>query len=181
MTLSIRCSLLEVSLVKSGGMASSLALSGRTNALTDAWPCRSLFTSTSPLPFGPSVERPTMPSADFSPVVKEHCCSFSQFHSHASSQGKGEISRGKTQNLPCVGAGFITHTHCCGWRTSSSRADSSRVCHTSYPVFVHRPAVLDWASSRPYIAVTPLPFSLPRSPLVSTPRLLPVEDSDHRQ
>jgi hypothetical protein len=29
------------------------------------------------------------------------------------------------------------------------------------PVFVHRPAVSDWASSRPRLATTPLPFSLP--------------------
>ena len=33
--------------------------------------------------------------------------------------------------------------------------------HASYPVFVHRPAALDWASSRPRLAATPLPFSLP--------------------
>ena len=33
--------------------------------------------------------------------------------------------------------------------------------HASYPVFVHRPAALDWASSRPRLATTPLPFSLP--------------------
>ena len=32
------------------------------------------------------------------------------------------------------------------WRTSRSRARSSRMHHASYPVLVHRPAVLDWAS-----------------------------------
>jgi len=47
------------------------------------------------------------------------------------------------------------------WRTSQSRARSSRVHHASYPVFVHRPAALDWASSKPSLATTPLPFSLP--------------------
>jgi hypothetical protein len=51
-----------------------------------------------------------MPSADFSPLVKKHYYSFSQFPSHATVRGKGEISRGKTQNLPCVDAGFIKHT-----------------------------------------------------------------------
>ena len=51
-----------------------------------------------------------MPSADFSPLVKKHYYSFSQFPSHATVRGKGEISRGKTQHLPCVDAGFIKHT-----------------------------------------------------------------------
>jgi hypothetical protein len=52
-----------------------------------------------------------MPSADFSPMVRKHYCFLSQFPSHATVRGKGEISRGKTQNLPCVNAGFIKHTH----------------------------------------------------------------------
>ena len=47
------------------------------------------------------------------------------------------------------------------WRTSRSHARSSRVHHASYPVFVHRPAASDWASSRLRLATTPLPFSLP--------------------
>jgi hypothetical protein len=42
-----------------------------------------------------------------------------------------------------------------------SRARSPRMHHASYPVFVHRPAVSDWASFRPRLATTPLPFSLP--------------------
>ena len=50
-----------------------------------------------------------MPSADFSPLVKKHYYSFSQFPSHATVRGKGEISRGKTQNLPRVNAGFIKY------------------------------------------------------------------------
>ncbi len=33
--------------------------------------------------------------------------------------------------------------------------------HASYPVFVHRPAASDWASFRPRLTTTPLPFSLP--------------------
>jgi hypothetical protein len=48
-----------------------------------------------------------------------------------------------------------------GGGTLWSRAHSSRMHHASYPVFVHRPAVLDWASFRPRLTVTPLPFSLP--------------------
>ena len=70
------------------------------------WLCR----RPSPLPFGPSSQRTTMPSADFSPLVKKHYYSFSQFPSRATVRGKREISRGKTQNLPCLDAGFIKHT-----------------------------------------------------------------------
>ena len=47
------------------------------------------------------------------------------------------------------------------WRASRSRARSPQMHHASYPVFVHRPAVSDWASFRPRLAATPLPFSLP--------------------
>ena len=70
-----------------------------------------LFRRPSPLPFGPSSQRTTMPSADFSPLVKKHYYSFSQFPSHATVRGKGEISQGKIQNVPHVNAGFIKHTH----------------------------------------------------------------------
>ena len=73
----------------------------------------------------------------------------------------GEISRGKTRYLHCIDAGFTKCTLHRRWRTSRSRARSSRMHHASYPVFVHRPAVLDWASFRPRLAATPLPFSLP--------------------
>jgi len=37
-------------------------------------------------------------------------------------------------------------------------------CHTSYPVPVRRPTLLDWASFRPHLTMTPLPFSLPLAP-----------------
>jgi hypothetical protein len=40
-----------------------------------------------------------------------------------------------------------------------SRAHWPRLRHTSYPVPVRRPAALDWTSSRPQLAMTPLPFS----------------------
>jgi hypothetical protein len=50
-----------------------------------------------------------MPSADFSPAVNVDSSTLSQFRSHATSQGTVEISRGKTQNLPHVNAGFIKH------------------------------------------------------------------------
>jgi len=70
-----------------------------------------------------------------------------------------QISRGKTQNCPCVSAGFIKHAPLGRWRTSLSRANSSRACHTSDPVRVPRPALSDWASFRPHLTMTPLPFS----------------------
>jgi hypothetical protein len=50
-----------------------------------------------------------MPSADFSPAVNVDPSTFSQFQSHATSQGTEEISRGKTQTLLRVNAGFIKH------------------------------------------------------------------------
>ena len=71
----------------------------------------------------------------------------------------GEISRGKTQNCPCISAEFIKHTPLGRWRTSLSRASSSRVYHTSDSVRVPRPALSDWASFRPYLTIEPLPFS----------------------
>jgi hypothetical protein len=51
-----------------------------------------------------------MPSADFSHAVKVDHSTLSQFQSHATPQGTWEISRGKTQNLPCISARFIKHT-----------------------------------------------------------------------
>ena len=51
-----------------------------------------------------------MPSADFSPAINLDFSTLSQFRSHATSQGTEEISRGKTQNVPRVSAGFIKHT-----------------------------------------------------------------------
>ena len=50
-----------------------------------------------------------MPSADFSHAVRVDRSTLSQFQSHATSQGTWEISRGKTQNLLRVNAGFIKH------------------------------------------------------------------------
>ena len=70
-----------------------------------------------------------------------------------------QISQGKPQNVPRVDAGFIKHSPC-GWRTSQSRARSSRVYHPSYPVPGRRPARLDWASSRPHLAVDALALLL---------------------
>jgi hypothetical protein len=60
----------------------------------------------------------------------------------------------------------IYKAHPRGWRTSLSRASSFRVYHTSHLVPVRRPACLDWASSRPHLTMTPLPFSLPSAPLI---------------
>ena len=70
-----------------------------------------------------------------------------------------QISQGKTQNVPRVDAGFIKYTPC-GWRTSRSRARSSRVHHTSYPVPVRRPARVAWASSSPHVVVGALALLL---------------------
>jgi len=56
----------------------------------------------------------------------------------------------------------------CGWRASWSRAHSPRTYHTSYPVSVRRPALSDWASSRPRLATTPFG----PSPSLAAPRKL---------
>jgi hypothetical protein len=69
------------------------------------------------------------------------------------------ISQGKTQHVPRVDAGFLQYTPG-GWGTSRSRARSSRVHHTSYPVPVRRPARVDWASSRPHLTVDALALLL---------------------
>jgi len=51
----------------------------------------------------------TIPSADFSHAVNVDPSTLSQFQSHATPQGTWKISRGKTQNLLRVNAGFIKH------------------------------------------------------------------------
>jgi hypothetical protein len=63
-----------------------------------------------------------------------------------------QFSRDSPPTVPRVDAGLITYTPC-GGRSSPSRARSSRVDHTSDPVPVRRPARVDWASSRPHLAV----------------------------
>jgi hypothetical protein len=109
----------------------------------------------------------TIPSADFSHAVKVDRSTLSQFQSHATSRGTWEISRGKTQNFPCISARFIKHTP----------ADGELRCHVParsgyttphIPAFggIRRPACLDWASFRPHLTMTPLPFSLPSAPLI---------------
>jgi hypothetical protein len=121
-----------------------------------------LFQSPRGEPFGPSVfrqPRPTTPFADLFLAVRGNRFPLSQFLPHAESQGTRKISRGKTQNVPRVDAEFIKHTPTGRWRTSRSRARSSRVYHTSDPVRIPRPALLDWASFRPHLTMTPLPFS----------------------
>jgi len=70
-----------------------------------------------------------------------------------------QTSQGKTQNFITRKRRIYKAHPIRGWRTSWSRAHSSRVYHTSDPVPVRRPALLDWASSRPRLATTPLPFS----------------------
>ena len=63
---------------------------------------------------------------------------------------------------------YKVHHNFRGWRTSLSRANSSQVYHTSYPVLVHRPALSDWPSFRPRLTTTPLAFSLPSAPRINT-------------
>ena len=85
---------------------------------------RKLLLSFDPLPGNRSGLRPangtTMPSADFSHEVRADYSTLSQFQSHATSQGTWETSQGKTQNSPCVDAGFIKHTQ---------TADGGLRCH----------------------------------------------------
>lgn len=46
-------------------------------------------------------------------------------------------------------------------QASWSRAHSPRRHPASAPVFVHRPAILPWASASPYLTATPWPFGSP--------------------
>ncbi len=63
-----------------------------------------------------------------------------------------QISQGKTQNFLAhkrrIYKTYIIH----GWRTLSSRADSSHIRHTSYPVPVRRPLAfgLDFLQTPPH-------------------------------
>jgi len=109
-----------------------------------------------------------MPSADFSHAVRLDRSTLSQFQSHATSQGTWEISRGKTQNLLRVNARFIKHApNADGGLRGHVPARPERTTPL-IPAFggIRRPALLDWASTRPHLAVTPLPFSLPSAPLI---------------
>jgi len=103
---------------------------------------------------------PTMPSAD-------SCRPFSTGSPVLSPALAGparQVSRGKLRNCQHVNAGFIKHIPCSriarlrGCWTSRSRARSSGMYHTSYPVPVRRPVPLRWASFRRSLTVPPLPF-----------------------
>jgi hypothetical protein len=69
---------------------------------------RSTSSDSSSLPFRPSARSrvPTMPSADFCGAVREDSSTLSPAY-----RDNQQISQGKTQSCPCVGAGFIKHTH----------------------------------------------------------------------
>src|SRR3989442_11438208 len=67
----------------------------------------------------------TMPSADCCWTVREALASLSQFPWHATSQGVPQLSRGKSQHLLRIDAGF-TKPSLSGWRTWWLRAHSSR-------------------------------------------------------
>jgi len=71
-----------------------------------------------------------------------------------------QVSRGKCRDFLRVDAGFIKHNPCSRWRTSQSRASSSELYHTLYPVLVHRPALLRWAPFRPRLTAAALSLSL---------------------
>ena len=113
----------------------------------------------------------------------------SPYFSHTSFPDNLQASRSKTQNVPCVDAGFIKHAP--AWREglcchaclcgSARRQVPARPGRTTPRIrFLFaclcvrtqtgRPASLDWASSRPRLATTPLPFSLPSAPRIPGPR-----------
>jgi hypothetical protein len=98
-----------------------------------------------------------MPSADFSPAVNVDPSTFSQFQSHATSQGTEEISRGKTQNLLRVNAGFIKHAPITDGGLHGHVPARPERTTPLIPAFngIRRPALLDWASSGPHLTMTP--------------------------
>ncbi len=105
----------------------------------------------------------TMPSADCCWMVREIFIALSHFPWPATSQGVPPLSRGKSQPLLRLDAGFTKHS-LSGWRTWWLRAHSSQDCHASYPVRVPRPAHSFHAAFRPHFAVTPLRFPCPSPP-----------------
>jgi len=105
----------------------------------------------------------TMPWADCGWTVREALASLSQFPWHATAQGPQQLSRGKSQPLLRINAGF-TKQPLSGWRTWWLRAHSSQDCHASYPVRVPRPAHSFHASFRPRLTATPLRFPCPSPP-----------------
>jgi len=75
-----------------------------------------------------------------------------------------EISQGKTQIVLHVDAGFIKHAPSAdgGLRGHVPARPGRTTPHIRF-LFV-APRILDWASSRPHLAMKPLPFSLPSAP-----------------
>jgi hypothetical protein len=69
------------------------------------------------------------------------------------SRAAWEISQGKTQNLVARRRRIYKAHRGRRWRTSWSRSHWSRVYHTSYPVPVRRPALLDWGGTLPLVAL----------------------------
>jgi hypothetical protein len=97
---------------------------------------------------------PTMPSADSSPGVRDDDSPLSHIP-----WPKGSLPRSAV--IPSVHRRRIYKAQPdCGWRTARSRARSSRVYHTSYPVPVRHPARVAWASSRPHLAAGALALLL---------------------
>ena len=107
-------------------------------------------------PFGPSVFRPNMPSADFSEVTKlplDNSCLF---------QDTPEISLGKDDRLHCttVRSTLQPLDRCGLCDVTLTRPD----CLASYLIPVRQLATLLHASFRPYLTVTPLRFANPSAP-----------------
>ena len=117
---------------------------------------------------------PTMPSADFYGAVREDSSALSPLRGHPADLPRSAV-------IPSVHRRRIyTAQSLCGWRTSRSRARSSRLYHTSYRVRVPRPARSFHASFRPHLAVTPLRFPCPSAPRIpGRGTFTPEHDSMH--
>ncbi len=101
---------------------------------------------------------PTMPSADFSRPVSVGCPTPSP------SADDREISQGKTQ-LRSARRRRIYKAHPVADGGLRGHVPARPGCTTPHIRFLFvAPRVLDWASFRPHLAVTPLPFSLPSAP-----------------
>ena len=101
---------------------------------------------------------PTMPSADFCRAVREDRSPLSPEPGHPADLPWSAV-------IPSVHRRRMYQAQpSCGWRALLWRASSPRLCHTSYPVCVPRPAPSFHASFRPRLTATPLRFPCPSAP-----------------
>jgi hypothetical protein len=105
-----------------------------------------------------ALRMPTMPSADRCGAVRGDSSALSPETGHPADLPRSAV-RPSVHRRPMYQA-----QSSCGWRTSRSRARSSRLYHTSYRVRVPRPARSFHASFRPHLAVTPWRFPCPSAP-----------------